>query len=123
MSKEIEDIMKEVDKIMSDENKLNDFKDSFTEHCYSNMINQDEREIYEESLLLFSKEQCVGTVLSILVMQYPVFGINTKEKILKEHSKLYYPFVVDECMLWTIDKILNLYNKEKCEFKKDIKLA
>lgn len=76
-------------------------------------LDDDKKIIYNEAKNIFSQEECDSEVLSILYMDYTKHGINTKEKIIAEHSKLYVPFKVTPAIEWIIDMLLKLNDKKE----------
>lgn len=76
-------------------------------------LDEERKLIYHKAQKIFSQQECDTEVLSVLYMNYTSYGINTKEKIIAEHSKLYVPFKVTPAIEWTIDMLLKLNDKKE----------
>lgn len=109
--KKLEDIVdfdsieKEVDRIMNDAVAREEFENALAQHCYD-ALPENRKKIYDEATTVFStREELVGEVLSALTMGYPDYGLDTIEKMSKEHSKLYTPYVLTPALEWTFTKM------------------
>lgn len=106
------DIQTEIDKLLSTEKGKEYFAQSMSMYCY-NMLDEDEKEIYDKSTQLFSYEDCVGHVLSVLTMRYLDIPNITKEKMIELHSTLYTPFIMVESLHWVMDELIKLKDKRE----------
>lgn len=76
--------------------------------CYT-LLTEEERQIYDKATKIFTENECIGDVLSILVMDYQNNNnINTREEIIADYSKIYDPFILTPVIEWTIQQILEL---------------
>lgn len=100
---------KELDEMVEEMFESEDWINEFAMQCY-NGLSEDKKQIYDKSTKLFTKQQCTGDILSVLIMDYPENGFKTKEAIYNEHSKLYEPFEITESLEWVVNEVLNLYN-------------
>lgn len=115
----LEELEKTMKEMSSDPKAKEAFAESLAIHCY-NLLEEDEKEIYDRATKLFGKSDCVGHVLSVLTMGYLNIPGITKEKMIELHSTLYVPFIMVEPLHWVMDELMKL--KEKRERNGGLKI-
>lgn len=106
--KDIQEIEKEVDEMLSTEKGRKEFGRILAKHCYD-MLDTNQKKLFQQMMDNFDDitegEMCTG--LSIIFMNYPSAGNydGTYNYIIKEHSKLFEDWTPNRVEKWVAFKI------------------
>lgn len=96
-------------KLNTPEGRL-EFRNQLAKYCYDK-LDEDHKAIYDKATTLFTEDECIEDVLSVLQMGYLDNPNITKDIMIKAHSELYIPFEVTKPLEWAMDELLKLKTK------------
>lgn len=106
--KDISEIEKEVDEMLSTEEGIEEFGRQLSSYCYD-MLNENQKKLFQQMMNNFDDitEDEMNSGLSIIFMNYPSAGNydGTYNYIIKEHSKLFEDWIPNRVEKWVAFKI------------------